>query len=287
MPFRALITLVASLAAYLVFASAAAGAGSARVAALQVALHARGTYYGTIDGIRGPQTTHAVMRFQRRVRLTVDGVVGPQTRRALGKLGRHSIGSRVLTVGKRGWDVSALQFMLAWHGFPSGNFDGDLGPRTDAALRRFQRWAGLHGDGAAGPATFNALRRSPARSSLAMVRPVHASIGDRFGPRGVRFHTGLDFPAGHGARVRAARSGRVVFAGWDPAGFGNLIRIAHGNGVQTWYAHLSSFRVRRGNHVKTGTAIGAVGSSGFSTGPHLHFEVRVRNASTDPLAALR
>jgi murein DD-endopeptidase MepM/ murein hydrolase activator NlpD len=287
MPLRALITLLAGLLACLVLAGTAAAAGSARIAALQVALHARGTYYGTIDGIRGPQTTRAIMRVQRRARLAVDGVAGPQTRRALGKLGRHDIGSRVLVLGRRGWDVSALQFRLAWHGFPSGNLDGDFGLRTDAALRRFQRWARLFADGAAGPATLAALRRSPARSPVSMARPLHAPIGDRFGPRGVRFHTGLDFPASHGARVRAARFGRVVFAGWDPGGFGNLIRIGHGNGVQTWYAHLSSFRVRRGSRVNTGSVIGAVGSSGFSTGPHLHFEVHVRAAAVDPLTALR
>ena len=287
MPFRALITLVASLAAYLVFASTASGMGTPRVAALQVALHARGTYDGTIDGIRGPQTTRAVIRFQRRARLTVDGVVGPQTRRALGKLGRYSIGSRVLTLGRRGWDVSALQFMLAWHGFPSGNFDGDLGPRTRGAVVRFQRWARLLPDGVAGPATFAALRRSRARSPLSMARPLRAPITDRFGPRGIRFHTGIDLPAPFRARVRAARSGRVVFAGWHPAGFGNLVRIAHGRRVQSWYAHLSSFRVRRGDRVGRGTVIGRVGSTGFSTGPHLHFEVHVRSAAVDPLSALR
>jgi peptidoglycan hydrolase-like protein with peptidoglycan-binding domain len=286
MPLRALITLLAGLFACLALAGPAA-AGSARVAALQVALHARGTYYGTIDGIHGPQTTRAIIRLQRRARLSADGVVGPRTRRALGRLGRPLIGSRVVTLGKAGWDVSALQFLLAWHGFPSGNFDGHFGPRTDAALRRFQRWAGLFADGAAGPATFAALRRPPARSPLSMARPVRAPVTDRFGPRGVRFHTGIDFPASHGARVRAARSGRVVFAGWTLGGFGRLIRIAHGSGVQSWYAHLSSFRVRRGSRVNTGTVIGRVGSSGFSTGPHLHFEVRVRGAAVDPLAALR
>jgi peptidoglycan hydrolase-like protein with peptidoglycan-binding domain len=287
MSFRALITLLAGLLAFLVLADPAAAMGRPGVAALQVALHARGTYHGTIDGVRGPLTVRAILRLQRRAGLAADGVVGPRTRRALGKLGRHPIGSRVLVLGRRGWDVSALQFLLAWHGFPSGNFDGDFGPRTDAALRRYQRWAGLVRDGAAGPATFASLRRSPARSPLAVSRPVRAPITDRFGPRGVRFHTGIDFPASYGVRVRAARSGRVVFAGWDAGGFGKLVRIAHGHRVQTWYAHLSSFRVRRGARVGAGTVIGRVGSTGFSTGPHLHFEVRLRGAALDPLTALR
>ena len=64
--------------------------------------------------------------------------------------------------GNRGWDVAALQFKLAWHGFPSGTFDGVLGPHMDEALRRFQRWAGLGADGLAGPATIRALRRGRA-----------------------------------------------------------------------------------------------------------------------------
>jgi murein DD-endopeptidase MepM/ murein hydrolase activator NlpD len=112
-------------------------------------------------------------------------------------------------------------------------------------------------------------------------------VTDRFGPRGVGFHTGVDFPASYGARVRAARSGRVVFARWDAGGFGNLVKIAHGHRVRTWYAHLSSFGVRRGQRVSTGTVIGRVGSTGFSTGPHLHFEVRLGGAALDPLPALR
>jgi murein DD-endopeptidase MepM/ murein hydrolase activator NlpD len=286
MPLRALITLLAGLLAALTLAGAAA-AGSAGVAALQVALHARGTYAGTIDGIRGPQTTRAVRRFQRRAGLVVDGVAGPQTKRALGRLGRHRLGSRVLVLGRRGWDVSALQFLLAWHGFPSGNFDGHLGPRTEAALRRFQRWAGLYADGAAGPATIAALRRARARAPFSFARPARAPVTDRFGPRGNRFHTGIDFPAGYGARVFAARGGRVRFAGWHSGGFGYLVKIAHGSGVRTWYAHLSVIRVRRGQRVRTGTVIGRVGSTGFSTGPHLHFEVRIRGAAVDPLPALR
>lgn len=287
MPFKALTTFLAGLLACLALAGAATAAGSANLAALQVALRAHGTYPGTIDGVRGPQTTRAVRRFQRRAGLVVDGVVGPHTRRALGRLGRPRLGRRVLVLGRRGWDVSALQFLLAWHGFPSGNFDGDLGPHTDAALRRFQRWAGLAPDGAAGPATLAALRSPPPRSPFRFARPVRAPVTDRFGPRGTRFHTGIDFPAASGARVGAARGGRVVSAGWDSGGYGYLVRIYHGRGVRTLYAHLSSIRVRRGQRVGAGTTVGRVGATGFATGPHLHFEVRVRRAAVDPLPALR
>jgi murein DD-endopeptidase MepM/ murein hydrolase activator NlpD len=287
MPFKAPITLLVALLAALALAGPSAAAGRPGVAALQVALRSKGLYLGTIDGVRGPQTTAAVRRFQRRAGLAVDGVAGPQTKRALGRLGRHPLGSRVLVLGRRGWDVSSLQFLLAWHGFPSGSFDGDLGPRTDAALRGFQRWAGLFPDGAAGPATLARLRSRLPRSPLSFSRPVRAPVTDRFGPRGNRFHTGIDFPARAGARVRAARSGRVVFARWDVGGFGNLVKIAHGRRVQTWYAHLSSFAVRRGQRVRAGTVVGRVGSTGVSTGPHLHFEVRLRGAAVDPLPALR
>jgi murein DD-endopeptidase MepM/ murein hydrolase activator NlpD len=287
MSFKALITLLAVVLASLVLAGETAAAGRPGVAALQVALRAQGLYLATIDGVRGPQTTRAVRLFQRRAGLTVDGVAGPRTKRALGRLGRPRLGARVLVFRRRGWDVSALQFLLAWHGFPSGNLDGDLGPRTALALRRYQRWARLTVDGVAGPATIASLRSAPPRSPLTFARPVHAPVTDRFGPRGNRFHTGIDFPAAYGARVRAARSGRVVFARWDAGGFGKLIKIRHGRRTKTWYAHLSSFAVRRGQRVAAGTVIGRVGSTGFSTGPHLHFEVRLRGAAVDPLPALR
>jgi murein DD-endopeptidase MepM/ murein hydrolase activator NlpD len=116
--------------------------------------------------------------------------------------------------------------------------------------------------------------------------PVSAPFGDGFGPRGDRFHSGIDFPAARGATVVAARAGRVVFAG--PAGsYGRLVVISHGRGVETWYGHLSRILVPVGEHVGRGRHIGLVGSSGRSTGPHLHFEVRSRGAIVDPLTALR
>jgi murein DD-endopeptidase MepM/ murein hydrolase activator NlpD len=276
--------------ASVVFIALAAPAGAfagPRVAALQVTLQARGLYAGTIDGVRGPGTIAGVRRFQRRRGLTVDGIVGPQTRRALGRYARHRFGTRLLSTGKSGWDVAALQFALAVHGFPCGTFDGGFGSHTGAALRRFQRWSHLAADGVAGPATYSALRRHRPRPPYALRRPVSAGIGDRFGPRGNRFHAGLDFPASYGTVVRAAASGRVVRAGWHAGGFGYFVKLAHRGRVRTIYAHLASIRVRRGQRVSAGARVGRVGASGHATGPHLHFEVRVRGAAVDPLPALR
>jgi murein DD-endopeptidase MepM/ murein hydrolase activator NlpD len=267
--------------------AAAATVENPNVAALQVALRGRGLYVGTIDGVSGPATSAALRRFQRRARIAVDGVAGPQTRRALGRYARHRFGSRLLNMGKSGWDVAALQFALATHGFPSGTFDGGFGPHTDAALRRFQRFARLGADGVAGPATYAALRRPPARSPISVRRPVRAAIGDQFGPRDNRFHTGIDFTASSGASVRAAASGRVVHAGWDSGGYGYLVTLGHGNGVRTMYAHLSAVLVHRGQRIAAGVLLGRVGATGHASGPHLHFEVRVRGAAVDPLPALR
>src|SRR5919202_795161 len=157
-----------SLVALLLLASSgtAAGAGRPPVAALQVALGTRGLYAGTIDGVAGPSTTAAVRAFQRRARLPVDGIAGPRTRAALGRYGRHTLGSRPLALRAFGWDVAELQFLLAWHGFPSGLFDGRFGARTTGALRRFQHFAGLRPDGVLGAATLAALRTPLPRLSL-------------------------------------------------------------------------------------------------------------------------
>lgn len=274
--------MLAILASLALPATAAAGV-SAGSAALQVALRATGDYAGPVDGLAGPATRGAVRRFQARHRLAVDGIAGPQTRRALGRRGRPAYGQRVLTSGDRGWDVAVLQFKLARHGFPSGTFDGGFGPRLDAALRRYQAWAGLAADGAAGATTRRALRRHPPSTPLRFYRPVDGPVGDRFGPRDDRFHSGVDFTVGYGARTRAAGRGCVISAGWDPGGYGNLVVIQHRLGVTTWYAHLSSIAVHRGQCVTGGDTVGAVGSTGNSTGPHSHFEVRVRGAVIDPL----
>ena len=280
-----LIALLLAVVAVAVAPAATAGR-DAGLAALQVALQSRGLYAGAIDGVKGPGTITAIKRFQRRVGLTPNGIPGTATRKALGRYGTHVLGSRPLTRGATGWDVAALQFLLAWRGFPSATIDGGLGVRTELALRRFQRWAGLEPDGVAGASTYAALRLAPASCPISLAWPVAGQIGDPFGPRGNRFHAGVDIIAPSGALVGAAAPGRVTWAGRLAGGWGKLVVVAHADGVRTLYAHLSSIAVRVGQLVVTGDRVGTVGATGDATGPHLHFEVRLRGAAVDPRPAL-
>ncbi len=94
-------------------------------------------------------------------------------------------------------------------------------------------------------------------------------------------HAGLDFRGPLGAPIYSAAAGRVSFAG-TKAGYGNCIEITHGNGMMTRYAHMSAFRARAGQTVGAGDVIGSIGSSGRSTGPHLHFEVRINDQAVNP-----
>jgi peptidoglycan hydrolase-like protein with peptidoglycan-binding domain len=268
---------------------ATAQAGRADVAALQVAMRALDLYPSSIDGIAGPLTRNAVRTFQRRRGLVVDGIAGPQTRRALGRRGRPRLGSRAMRNGMRGWDVAALQFLLSSRGYGPGGFDGGFGPNTDNAVRRYQSAAGLAVDGVAGPMTLRALRQRRTYSPgdpVRFLRPISTSIGDGFGWVSGRRHTGLDYPAGYGSRVGAAGRGRVVFAGWNSGGYGNLVVIRHRLGFESWYAHLATIAVRPGQWVVGGNTIGYVGSTGRSTGPHLHFEVRRFGTPIDPVPRL-
>ena len=132
--------LVLAWLVVLLFPGAAGAAGDPNVAALQGALQARGVYDGAIDGLRGTKTQAGVVRAQRRVGLVADGVVGPMTRRALRLRG---LGVRTLRHGSAGADVVALQFALAWRGFPSGQFDGRFGPHVESA--RFAVSSGMLG----------------------------------------------------------------------------------------------------------------------------------------------
>jgi murein DD-endopeptidase MepM/ murein hydrolase activator NlpD len=100
-----------------------------------------------------------------------------------------------------------------------------------------------------------------------------------------KMHTGIDIHAPSGATIVAAGNGTVIYAGRN-GGYGNFTMIDHGNGLVTCYAHQSKILVRKGQHVSAGTTIGKVGSTGLSTGPHLHFEVRVNGTPKNPTSYL-
>ncbi|MBW4541426.1 MAG: peptidoglycan DD-metalloendopeptidase family protein [Myxacorys chilensis ATA2-1-KO14] len=117
--------------------------------------------------------------------------------------------------------------------------------------------------------------------------PISSSFGWRMHPilGYQKFHSGMDFAADYGSTIRAADRGTVIFAGWY-GGYGNAVIIDHGNGITTLYGHSSELYVAEGQSVERGQAIAAVGSTGLSTGPHLHFEVRKDGEPTDPAAYL-
>jgi len=118
-----------------------------------------------------------------------------------------------------------------------------------------------------------------------LVWPTSGSISSNYGPRNGRMHQGVDISAPHGTAIVAADSGTVVTSTYA-GGYGNYIVIAHGNGTTTLYAHMSSRAVGVGASVSKGQYIGSVGSTGNSTGPHLHFEVSVNGSRVNPLGML-
>ncbi|MGQ4649782.1 peptidoglycan DD-metalloendopeptidase family protein [Lyngbya aestuarii] len=121
--------------------------------------------------------------------------------------------------------------------------------------------------------------------------PSEAEITSEFGWRRhpilgkSRFHSGIDFGASYGSTIRAAESGKVIFSGWY-GGYGYAVVIDHGGGLATLYGHTSKLYVSEGQSVKLGEVIAAVGSTGLSTGPHLHFEVRKQGEPIDPMIYL-
>jgi murein DD-endopeptidase MepM/ murein hydrolase activator NlpD len=126
-------------------------------------------------------------------------------------------------------------------------------------------------------------------SNTAMRMPVHGRVTSGFGSRFhpilgyVRFHNGVDLGASPGTPIVAAADGHVVSAGWH-GGYGRQVAIAHADGIQTSYGHMSRIAAYAGEIVRRGQVIGYVGSSGLSTGPHLHFEVMKNGHPVNPLS---
>jgi murein DD-endopeptidase MepM/ murein hydrolase activator NlpD len=122
-------------------------------------------------------------------------------------------------------------------------------------------------------------------SAAGFVWPVGAAVTSPFGWRWGRMHEGIDLGAAYGTPIAAAAAGTVIYAGWL-GGYGNLTVIDHGGGLATAYGHQSQIVVSVGQSVAQSEIIGYVGSTGHSTGPHLHFEVRVNGQPVDPLGYL-
>ena len=179
---RRTVVIVAAAAVALALAGPAVGGQSAKIAALQVALRSHGLYTGAVDGISGPMTRQAVLRFQKRNGIRATGKVGHATRCKLGKLGVPLLGQRQLSRGRVGWDVASLEFRLRRFGLAAKRIDGRFDAATAAALRRFQRSRGLRPDGIAGARTFRALARGKkavAKKPVVTRRLVHTVAGGR------------------------------------------------------------------------------------------------------------
>lgn len=129
----------------------------------------------------------------------------------------------------------------------------------------------------------DSLFEGPWQLPLQRAYALTSSFGHRTSPTDgtADFHTGQDFAAQEGTPVASASTGEVVFVGWN-GGYGNLVRIRHSGGVESWYAHLSEIDVEVGDRLQPGQRIGAIGSTGNSTGPHLHLEIRVNDEPVDP-----
>jgi murein DD-endopeptidase MepM/ murein hydrolase activator NlpD len=140
-----------------------------------------------------------------------------------------------------------------------------------AAIRDAQAGAGSTGTGQPSAAGF--------------IWPVNGTVVSGFGMRWGRMHEGIDITTPSGTPIWAAAAGTVIYAGWL-GGYGNLVVVDHGNGLSTAYAHASSILVGVGQGVAQGETISLVGSTGNSSGPHLHFEVRVNGSAVDPLLYL-
>ncbi len=150
--------------------------------------------------------------------------------------------------------------------------DGSLDPRFERLGLSLERMSALE----------LALEGVP-RVLPAAVTRISSNFGYRRDPfnRRAAMHNGIDFKGPYGSSIYSAAKGEVTFAGWK-GGYGRTVEVTHTNGIVTRYAHLASIGVNRGQEVEAGATLGGLGSSGRSTGPHLHFEVRINGRAVNP-----
>jgi murein DD-endopeptidase MepM/ murein hydrolase activator NlpD len=188
-------------------------------------------------------------------------------------------------------EVAMTYGVLRYHPGAFDQADSAVTPE-DVFDRSLEQYAFLERNATAIAASSTGLRLLPAMAFAdsnytPSIWPVLGHITDSFGARldpfsgEGAFHTGVDVGTDYGAPVHATADGMVTVAGTH-AGYGRLVVVDHGFGITTFYAHLSSFGVVLGTHVRRGEVIGYAGISGRSTGPHVHYEVRVNNAPVNP-----
>ncbi|MDP9101435.1 MAG: M23 family metallopeptidase, partial [Actinomycetota bacterium] len=144
-------------------------------------------------------------------------------------------------------------------------------------------------DVAAAAATSRVARASRTRHAPVAPQYVRPGVGyfsSGFGMRWGRLHEGIDLAGPYGSDIRALTDGVVIMAGQE-SGYGNVIKLAHPEGIETVYGHLSAIKVSPGQRVTAGQVIGLEGNTGHSTGPHLHFEIRIGGVAIDPVPWLR
>jgi hypothetical protein len=188
-------------------------------------------------------------------------------------------------------EVAMTYGVMRYHPAAFSEEDGLVTPQ-DAFERSVEQYSFLKNNAAIIAVSSSGLRLIPS-SSFAdssytpAIWPVMGHITDSFGQRldpfsgEGAFHTGVDVAADYGAPVHATADGVVLDAG-QHSGYGRVVIVDHGFGLTTWYAHLSSYAVISGTRVKRGEVIGYTGISGRSTGPHVHYEVRMNNAPVNP-----
>lgn len=118
------------------------------------------------------------------------------------------------------------------------------------------------------------------------IMPYGGNITSRYGARGSRLHKGIDIVGPVGSKIYAADEGVVTYADYESGGYGNIVKINHNNGYETFYAHCNDILVKKGDTVKKGDVIATVGNTGRSTGPHLHFEIRINGSALNPLECI-
>jgi murein DD-endopeptidase MepM/ murein hydrolase activator NlpD len=237
-------------------------------------------------------------RYDRRTELPVDAVLA-RLQASLDRVEARQTANLTMIEQSYGAKARRIHGILAEFGMDpakiahAGEATGTGGPFVPARLRPdagpFDRQV-YHATLAR--IEFERLTRS--LGNVPVRKPI-ASDADPMSPFGIRIdpfvhspamHTGLDLAAQMGDPVRATANGKVVIAGWQ-GGYGRMVEIDHGNGLATRYGHLSSIEVGVGQSVKIGQVIGRVGTTGRSTGPHLHYETRIDGEATDPQKFLR